>query len=263
MTEQAINQYLLKIQFLGFRYSGWQQQPEVKTVEGMLLKTLHFVLPGRKVKLLGAGRTDALVSAMDFGVQFILTGHALDSEPAFLKAMNSNLPPDIRLISVQEVGTDFNAIRDCKYKTYRYYFTYGAKPHPFCAPFLGYFPGDLDIASMKRAASGFVGTHNFSAFIVRPSKMTLSTRTIEICRLMENIDFTASFFPNTTYFLEVGGAGFGRNQVRMMMTGLLALGRGHTSLKELQESLKTGTSLALREIVPASGLQLVDLSFRE
>ena len=257
------HQYLLRIQFLGFRYSGWQQQPKVKTVEGMLLKTLRFVLPGRKVKLLGAGRTDAMVSALDFGLQLILSGPPLDSKKAFLLEMNHNLPADIRLTSVQNATTDFNAIRDCEHKTYRYYFTYGAKPHPFSAPFLGYFPGDLDIGAMMQAASCFQGTHNFRGFIVQPSGSTHIRREVVQARLELNTDFTASFFPGDSYFLEVGGPGFGRYQVRVMMTALLALGRGTLSTRELEGSLETGASLGLSEIVPASGLQLVKVVFTE
>lgn len=263
MSEPLKHQYLLRLQFLGFRYSGWQQQPRVKTVEGMLLKTLGFVLPGRKVKLLGAGRTDAMVSALDFAVQLILTGPGLDSEKDFLSGMNQNLPADLRLISVQSVSADFNAIRDCGHKTYRYYFTYGTKPHPFCAPLLGFIPSDLDIGSMRQAVSLFEGIHNFKGFIVQPSDNTRIMRQVDHARLEVNTEFTASFFPENTYFFEVGGAGFGRYQVRVMMTALLALGRGGLSTRELEGSLETGASLGLSEIVPASGLQLVKVAFTE
>jgi tRNA pseudouridine38-40 synthase len=263
MSEPDKHLYLLRIQFLGFRYSGWQQQPRVKTVEGMLLKTLRFVLPGRKVKLLGAGRTDSMVSALDFGVQLILSGPPLDSEKDFHSKMNQNLPADIRLISVQGRTPDFNAIRDCRHKTYRYYFTYGTKPHPFCAPLLGFFSGDLDIRSMRQAVSRFEGTHNFKGFIVQPSENTRIIRQVDHARLEVNTEFTASFFPENTYFFEVGGPGFGRYQVRVMMTALLALGRGAISARELEGSLETGGSLGLSEIVPASGLQLVKVVFAE
>ena len=57
--------YIFKVQYLGFRYSGWQRQPGQRTIEGMLLKTLKFILPNTAVKILGAGRTDAKVSAAD------------------------------------------------------------------------------------------------------------------------------------------------------------------------------------------------------
>ena len=46
--------YLLKIQYLGFRYHGWQKQPKLLTVERMLQRTLQFVLQRNTFKLLGS-----------------------------------------------------------------------------------------------------------------------------------------------------------------------------------------------------------------
>jgi tRNA pseudouridine38-40 synthase len=255
------NQYLLRIEFLGFRFSGWQRQPEAKTVEDMLRKTLRFVLPDRKTRLLGAGRTDARVSARNFALQLLLSGAPLASLPEFLKEMNRNLPQDIRLCSVEKVPLEFNAIRDCSGKVYRYYFSFGEKPHPFCAPFLGFFPGALDLKAMEKGASLFVGEHDFKAFIGSPSKDAQTRRSVLDCHIMPNRDFSASFFPEKNYCLSVSGKGFGRYQVRLMMAALAALGRGEISESEIVESLKTGCPVDVKEIAPASGLQLFDVQF--
>jgi tRNA pseudouridine38-40 synthase len=257
MTEIPKHYYLLRLSFLGFRFQGWQRQAEAKSVEGMLLKTLRFVLPGRSVKLLGAGRTDARVSALDFACQLILRGAPLADLDAFLDETNRNLPPDIKLMTVTSVSKDFNAIRDSKSKTYRYYFSFGTKPHPFCAPFLGYFPGSLDIGRMKKAASVFEGTHNFQSFIVQPGPSSRLERTITRCKLSRNIELSASFFPEKTYCLNVTGPGFGRNQVRLMMAALVAIGRGEYDQEALKKSLLTGESTGIKHIAPASGLHLM------
>ena len=255
------SQYLLRIQYLGFRYSGWQHQPGEKTLESMLEKTMHFILPGRKFKFLGSGRTDARVSALDFAVQFILWGEPIAFTEAFLQSVNENLPADICLKSVQKAPPEFNAIKDCSYKSYRYYFTTGNKPHPFCAPFMAYFSGDPDLEVMGRTAPLFEGTHDFSSFITRASPAAYTRRTVEVCRLERNLEFRASFFPDTSYFLEVGGTGFGRYQVRNMITALVALGRGEVSVGQIQAALASGEPLPIRQIAPASGLHLMDVQF--
>ncbi len=255
------HQYLLRVQFLGFRYSGWQRQPGERTVEEMLLKTLRFVLPGKKTKLLGAGRTDARVSALDFGLQLMVTGGRLDSEAVFLEEMNRNLPPDIRLLSVRKVPLQFNAIRDCTEKVYRYFFALGAKPHPFCAPFMGYFPGDIDIEAMKKGALFFVGDHDFRAFTAGLSGNTSTRRSVTQCHIGENREVTASFFPRESYCLTVAGRGFGRYQVRRMMAALVALGRGGLTEEDLLHSLETGNLIGLKDIAPGSGLQLIQVEF--
>ena len=57
------NYYLIEIQFLGYRYHGWQKQPNLKTVHLMIDRTINYILENNKFKSLGAGRTDAMVSA--------------------------------------------------------------------------------------------------------------------------------------------------------------------------------------------------------
>lgn len=254
-------QYLLRIEFLGFRFSGWQRQPGEKTVEEMLLKTLRFVLPGKKAKILGAGRTDARVSALDFALQLLITGPPLASEVEFLEEMNRNLPQDIRLSEVRKMPLGFNAIRDCTGKEYRYYFSFGEKPHPFCAPFLGYFPGHLNLEAMKRGAQLFLGAHDFRAFTGSPGENARTRRHITACHLRENLDFSASFLPAMTYCLSVAGTGFGRYQIRRMMAALVALGRGGLTERDLLESLNSGKPMGLKDIAPGSGLHLIRVEF--
>lgn len=253
--------YLLRIQFLGFRYHGWQVQPHQRTVEGMIRKTLRFVLPEMKVKVLGAGRTDAMVSALDFALQ-LQTENMLPVAPdQFLELLNENLPPDIRVASVIDAPAGFNAIRDSRGKTYRYYFCFGPKPHPFSAPFLGYFAGSLDLERMASAADLLTGTHNFTAFTARPSPGGMHLRTLEECRIGPNHDFSASFFPKETYCLQVRGRGFGRNQVRLIMAALVAIGRGEADREQLRRTLQDGDPWPIGSIAPASGLQLVHTQF--
>ena len=109
---KATHHYLFIIQFLGFRYSGWQRQPGQKTVESMLYKTLEFVLPNRKIRILGAGRTDAKVSALEAAFELFLEGEALNNIPEFIAIMNTNLPADIKLLKCIEVNKKFNIIED-------------------------------------------------------------------------------------------------------------------------------------------------------
>lgn len=259
MSETGKHHYLLHFSFLGFRFQGWQQQPGAKSVEGMIRKTLGFVLPERSVKLLGSGRTDARVSAVEFAAQMILRGKPLTSPSDFLAEMNANLPADIKMTGVIPVSKDFNAIRDSISKTYRYYFSFGSKPHPYCAPFLGYFPGNLDLEHIEKSAPIFEGMHNFRGFIAQPGATTRLIREVTSCRLSLNKVLTASFFPEKSYYLEIKGPGFGRYQVRLMVAALVASGRGELEEKTLRNSLLTGESPGVKLIAPASGLHLVEV----
>lgn len=251
--------YLIELQFLGFRYHGWQKQPNVKTVQGMVEKTLSFIFEHTNFKTLGSSRTDAMVSANHFAFELFMREPADPQE--LLAQLNVNLPNDIRALSVIEVGEDFNVIQDPKVKEYVYLFSFGEKNHPFCAPFMVYMQDDLNINLMKKGAKLFEGVHNFSSYCYKPSSETILQREISLCEIRENDLYTASFFPKQSYILHVHGQGFMRHQVRLMMGTLFALGRGDVSLEDISASLKNDFSEALTFMAPASGLMLNKLRY--
>ena len=119
--------YIIRVQFLGFRYSGWQRQPGQRTIEGMLLKTLKYLLPNQKYKILGAGRTDAKVSALDAAFELILEESPISDISDFINTFNKNLPSDIKIFKIDYIDKNFNIIQDSKSKEYRYFFSFGEK----------------------------------------------------------------------------------------------------------------------------------------
>ncbi|WP_367279613.1 tRNA pseudouridine(38-40) synthase TruA [Ulvibacterium sp.] len=253
--------YIVKVQFLGFRYSGWQKQPNLKTVEGMLIKTLKFIIPRLSFKILGAGRTDAKVSALSAAFTLTLKESPIQDKNNFIRLFNENLPPDIRIVSLEETKSDFNIIQDAKIKEYVYLFSFGRKNHPFCAPFMANFLEHLDIQLMEKAAKLFVGTHDFSAYTSRLQQNTKTVRTITSCGIGPNNLLKANFFPKTSYAFRVSGAGFMRYQIRMMMGALVQLGKGALSLEDIRLSLASGSEVQFTYVAPGSGLILNELEF--
>ncbi|MTI20044.1 tRNA pseudouridine(38-40) synthase TruA, partial [Fulvivirga sp. RKSG066] len=209
--------YLITFQYLGFRYHGWQRQPHVKTVQGMVEKTVNYVLKDKPFKVLGAGRTDAMVSVNNSAFQLILREEV--SIDKFFKALNENLPPDIKALEISKLSDSdsFNIIQDVAEKEYLYYFTYGEKMHPFCAPFMTYVREELDIEKMSEAATHFEGKHDFQRFCESSDSQDDFVRSITTCVLAENTELKANFFPKKSYVLRVVGKGFLRYQIRYMM----------------------------------------------
>ena len=253
--------YLLEIQYLGYRLHGWQVQPGLKTVEGLVKKTLKFVLEDRRFKILGSSRTDAMVSAHEAAFELFIDHEPLENMADFLVLFNKNLPPDIRALSIKEVDEKFNIIQHPKQKEYLYLFSYGKKSHPFAAPLLATFLEPLDIELMMAAAKIFEGKHSFHNFCTKPSAHTILEREIETCEISINKEITASFFPDKTYVLKVRAAGFLRNQIRLMMGSLVLVGRGELSLEELEKSLSPEVSMLMNYIAPGSGLILNKIDF--
>ncbi|OWW25647.1 tRNA pseudouridine(38-40) synthase TruA [Zobellia sp. OII3] len=255
--------YLLRVQYLGFRYSGWQKQPKQKTIEGMLAKTLKFVLADRSFKILGAGRTDAKVSAVNMAFELFVDDMGLGNLNEFLSFFNENLPPDIRVLSIKEVDKAFNIIQDAKQKEYIYLFSHGEKNHPFCAPFLANILQPLDIDVMIKAAKLFEGSHDFKTYTARLQEGTTTFRTIISCELKPNEVLKANFFPRESYALHVKGEGFMRYQIRMIMGALIQLGKGELSMADIQDSLRPETTMKLTYVAPGSGLLLHELHFTD
>lgn len=253
--------YLIKIQYLGFRLHGWQKQPKVKTVEGLITKTLGYVLPKEKFKILGTSRTDAMVSSNGSAFELFLDDKPLEDLDGFLELFNINLPQDIRAISIEEVDAKFNVIQHPKNKEYMYLFSFGAKNHPFCAPFMANFQEELDIEKMKMAAGLFQGEHNFSNYCIRVSANSKFEREVITATITKNTEISASFFPENSYLFRVEGEGFLRHQVRLMMGTLVLVGRGEISLKEIQKSLELGSEMQMDYLAPASGLTLNRVDF--
>lgn len=251
--------YLIELQYLGFRYHGWQEQPDVLTVERMVKRTLKFILRERWFKVIAAGRTDAKVSVNQTCIELFVEETPLD-EASFFALFNENLPQDIRALSIEETNAEFNIIQHPKIKEYLYLFTYGEKPHPFCAAFMTYVPNDLDIKLMQKGAKLFEGKHDFRSYCFRPTEHTVTQGEIKRCELSKNTLYTANFFPKESYLLRVRGKGFKRHQLRLMMGVLLDLGAGKIGLPFVEKSLQPDNGIVLEHIAKASGLILNKVS---
>ncbi|MEQ9230870.1 MAG: tRNA pseudouridine(38-40) synthase TruA [Cyclobacteriaceae bacterium] len=251
--------YLIRIEFLGFRYHGWQKQEGFRSVNGMIDKTLLFILGHDDFRTLGCGRTDAKVSANDYAFELFLNEPALPEQ--LLHRLNKNLPSDIRAKSVEEVSAEFNIIQSPKCKEYRYYFSSGEKSHPFNAPLIRDFGKQLDVDQMKAAALVFNGTHNFKRYVSKPSEDTVFEREVLHSSIEQNDHLFGSFSPPTSYFFRVISKGFMRYQVRLMMGALVEVGRGSWSLEDLKESLSNPNGDQIKHVAPSSGLVLYRVEF--
>ncbi|MFT4739083.1 MAG: tRNA pseudouridine38-40 synthase [Cyclobacteriaceae bacterium] len=251
--------YIIRIQFLGFRYHGWQKQAGLKSIHGMIDKTMLFILEHDIFRTLGCGRTDAKVSANDYAFELFTIEPLIPEQ--LLHRLNKNLPSDIKANNVQETTAEFNIIQNAKMKEYRYYFSSGSKSHPFNAPIIRDFGKQLDTEKMEQAAIHFAGKHNFKQYVSKPSEGTEFMREILHSSIEINTELTASFMPNRSYYFRVISKGFMRYQVRLMMGALVDIGRGTWSIEELRNSISNGDGEPIRNIAPSSGLMLYKVDF--
>jgi tRNA pseudouridine38-40 synthase len=251
--------YLIEIQYLGYRYHGWQTQPKHKTVQFMVDKTIAFVLQHNDFRTITCSRTDSKVSANHSAFELFLKEEITPSK--FLADFNSSLPNDIRALSIKEVDASFNIIQNPKLKEYQYLFSFGEKPHPFAAALIMHFNEDLNIALMKKGAKLFEGRHNFVRYCTKPNPDTQFVREIIKSEITINTTLKANFFPKRSFIFHLHGRGFMRYQARLMMAQLIELGKGNVTLTEIKESLTGNNTAPLNKIAPSSGLMLNKVIF--
>lgn len=256
-----LHYYLIRIEFLGFRYHGWAKQGTLKTVHHMVDRTINYVLDHDQFKTLGCGRTDALVSAMDYAFE-LFTNEEID-QTRFLKKFNENLPADIRAKSIKSVNEQFNVIQASRTKEYHYSFTFGNKEHPFSAPFMTQFHEKLNIDAMMEAAVIYRGTHNFRRFVSKPSDQAILERHISHSRIVPNTDHESTHFPESSFIFQVASSGFLRYQVRLMMGALREVGQGKLTIEDLREALENPDGEPFTRKAPATGLMLYEVNFEE
>ena len=109
--------YKATVQYDGSDFYGWQMQPHTRTVQEEINKALTSVNK-KESMIYGSGRTDTSVHAMHQVFHF---DSDLDLEGSiWLRALNGNLPNDIRILKVEKVENDFHARYNAKSKTYHY-----------------------------------------------------------------------------------------------------------------------------------------------
>jgi len=233
-----------KIMYDGSKYHGWQVQKTETTIAGTLEDALSK-LCGHTVKINGCGRTDAGVHAESYCANFrILSGIPADRLPL---AVNSLLPPDISVQSAMDVPDDFDANLSCIKKEYTYRIYNSRIRNPFYCDRAFFYPGKLDIASMKLAANHFVGTHDFAAVRSVGSVTRTTVRTVYWYEVEENGHLTE---------LKVCANGFLYNMARAMAGTLIYVSEGKISPSDLPGILERKDRKLTGPTLPPGGLYL-------
>lgn len=238
--------YRLIVAYDGTAYSGYQFQENAVSVQQRLEEVLEY-LDRAPVRVFGCSRTDAGVHARGFCCHFDLTKPI---PPANLvRAMNSRLSDDIRVMRASYARADFDARKDATGKEYRYFLYNGGIMPPHLAPFSAFQHRPLDLAAMQDAAARFVGEHDFVSFAANPKREISTTRrTIFSFEVRRN-------GPRLAFI--VRGDGFLYKQVRSMVGFLIQVGRGCERPEAVSELLeKTPPRTARVPTAPSRGLFL-------
>ncbi len=156
---------MVRLQYDGSDFSGWQRQRTGRTVQGELEAVLER-LCGRHIAAHAAGRTDAGVHAMGMAVSATVPERW--TPLALHRALNATLPRDCWVDDVVEMIPGFHARKHAATRAYEYLIgTDAASRSPFRRPFEWALERDLDEAALHDAGATIVGSHEFRAFAVQ------------------------------------------------------------------------------------------------
>jgi tRNA pseudouridine38-40 synthase len=239
----------LLLSYDGTDFSGWQRQPDRRTVQQVLEEAIGR-LTGTESPTNASGRTDAGVHALGQVVHFYTASR--HGPEVFVKALNAMLPHDVRVREACEVPQAFHATLDAKAKLYRYVIDNHPIADPFQTRYSYHVYQGLDVEAMNQAAQALRGRHDFRSFETHWPNRTSSVRTIThvaVCRM------------NDFVWVDVEADGFLYNMVRSITGTLLLVGLGRRPVSWVAEALAAEDRREAGPTAPPQGLFLVRVRY--
>ncbi len=239
------------IAYDGTNFSGYQVQPNKRTVQEEIEKVLTKMHKGEIIHVTASGRTDARVHATGQVIHFDTTlSIPLDR---YARALNVQLPRDIRVMKVEEVPEDFHARYSVHGKQYRYIWSCEEIQSPFrrfyATPTNGIKP---DVKAMEEAAKYILGTHDFSCFCASNTSVKDKVRTVSSL---------AFEWHGEELHMVICGNGFLYNMVRIIAGTLWEVGIGKRSPDELAKIISSMDRGKAGKTAPAQGLYLENVHY--
>jgi|SRR5690625_356371 len=234
------------ISYDGTNFSGYQIQPNKRTVQGELEAAIAKIHKGEHVRVYSSGRTDTGVHAKAQTIHFTPKGHLINVN--WKRALNSLLPDDIYVYDVTPVADEFHVRFDATAKEYRYFVTITEEHDVFKANYTYQIKDELNLAAMLEGCKYFQGTHDFTTF-------SSAKATVKGSKVRTLYDVTCNKNGNEYEFIFCGD-GFLYNMVRILVGALLDIGRGKISPKEIPGLIEKRDRTLIGDTAPPQGLYL-------
>jgi tRNA pseudouridine38-40 synthase len=241
----------LVVAYDGAGFRGFAEQPDQRTVAGVLHKALQQVLH-HDADLGVAGRTDAGVHAWG---QVVTFEAAPGLEPDRLQAsLNKMLGPEIVVRDAELVAPGFDARRSARWRHYRYTVLNRPVPDPFLAPYSWWVPAPIEMATLRLGADPFIGQHDFSSFCRKPTSGHPS-------RVRRVLDSRWTDLGDGVLRYDVRATSFCWQQVRSMVGTMVEVGTGRLRPGDVLSILRAGDRSRAGDPAPAPGLCLWDVGY--
>lgn len=248
--DPALQGHKLTVAYRGTDFSGWQRQAGKRTVQGCIEDALEKIW-GQKISLQGSGRTDTGVHAL--GQMASFNAPRLHADVVLQRALNANLPRDVRIMKCRLVSPAFHARFDARGKTYRYLILNQLVQDPFTLDTHWHVPRLLDLPAMRRAARMLLGRHDFASFTSNPGYEREST-----VRIMKRASVVRDGAVLVFHFT---ADGFLYRMVRNLVGALAKVGQGKITVDDFGKILRACSRSEAPATAPACGLYLMNVTY--
>ena len=243
--------WALGIEYDGQYFSGWQQQPDRKTIQSHLEDALAQVAC-EPISVVGAGRTDTGVHALYQILHF--DTHATRLPTAWIRGANHHLPYAIRILWAQTVSHDFHARFSACKRSYRYaLYSASIRPAIFHKK-VGWTHYALNENSLVEALSFLIGEHDFSAFRSSACQSKNPVKTMYQASITRRGDF---------WLFDFAASGFLHHMIRNIMGALVMIGAGKKPPVWISELLHQKIRSPVVPTFSPDGLYLTSVEYPE
>ncbi|MCX7697141.1 MAG: tRNA pseudouridine(38-40) synthase TruA [Bacteroidales bacterium] len=240
--------YAIELSYRGDEFCGWQRQKNARSVQEELEEKLEIFIH-QKTTITGCGRTDTGVHARYY-VAHVDLHHPIENICDFIYHWNAVLHKHIVVHNMHPVAPRWNARYYAISREYRYFIC--RSKDPFLYQFSWYFPAELDLEKMNRAAALLIGRHDFTGFAKKGGGQKTG-----ICHVQK------AFFSERENWLifQIAADRFLRGMVRIIVGTLIEVGKGNISFDDIQIALDTRTRLSQVTMVPSHALFLWNIIY--
>ncbi len=241
---------ILKIEYLGTRYHGWQRQAGLSSIQQTVEEALLAFL-GEEVVVTAAGRTDKGVHAEGQIIHFDTTRERKMHEYVF--GLNHFLPLDIRILEAHPVAGDFHARFDAIFRRYEMRIYNRRVASAILEGRVLWHKIPLNIELMQQGANFLLGEHDFTSFRGPDCQAKTPVKHLQVCKLSRQGDLIT---------LNIQASGFLHNMVRNITGVLLKIGEGKKPPEWAQEVLYAKKREVAAKTVAPQGLSLVEIFYK-
>ena len=243
--------YLIKIEYDGTKFVGWQYQKNGMSVQEKIEKALSKIFKS-KVKINGAGRTDKGVHALGQYANFKID-RKIDNEKQFLNSINFFLKKNlISVTKVKKKNILFHSRYNAKERTYLYKIINRVGSLSLNKNKAWHIKKKLNIELLKKGAKLLQGTHDFSTF--RASSCTSNSP----IKKMNSVQVKKR---GDEIIIEFKSRSFLQNQVRSMVGSLEHLSCGKWTLNNFKNVFRSKKRSECARPAPACGLYLKNVKY--